>query len=271
MTRGVRECPFAIVPAEAARDHRLTAMQFRVLIAILTFRNRNSDTVYPKRAQIARRSGYSVNAVSRATAGLEQHGWLEKVGKGGRSSPTMYRVTVPETIADPETVAESGTVAEAETVAGSATVADPDSKTVAGSARGKEQTTEQSNPPCSPPAGYPDWFEDLWARVPRRSGSQAKKSAFRCCRTRLAEGYTVEQLKAGTQRYAAWCHATGKVGTEKVMMAKTFFGPEDPPHFMNDWTPPAGAGAASHGDVMAEIGGAPDRGVTLDGHYRRAS
>jgi hypothetical protein len=128
-------------------------MQYRVLIAILSFRNKNSDTCYPKRESIAKRCGYSIANVSRVTAQLVELGWLEKVGKGGRSAPSTYRVTVPETVAEPETVADQETVAESETVADPATVADPNTKTVAGSvtktvadpARGKEQTKEQTN------------------------------------------------------------------------------------------------------------------------------
>lgn len=97
MTRSA-ECsaPFAIVPIDAARDHRLTAMQYRVLIAILSFRNRNSDTCYPSREKLAQRTGYSIANISKVTGALVNLGWLEKDGKGGRSSTTIYRVKVPE-------------------------------------------------------------------------------------------------------------------------------------------------------------------------------
>ena len=39
------------------------------------------------------------------------------------------------------------------------------------------------------------------------------------------------------QRYAKFCDATGKTGTEYVMQAATFFGPDK--HYENDWTIPA--------------------------------
>lgn len=135
----IRQSPFAMVPIEAASDHRLTAMQYRVLIAILSFRNKNSDTAYPRRELIANRCGYSINSISRITAQLVDLGWLQKSGKGGRSSPSTYKITVPETVADPETVSDPATVADPDTK----TLADPDTKTVADPARGKEQTSEQ--------------------------------------------------------------------------------------------------------------------------------
>ena len=115
---------------------------------------------------------------------------------------------------------------------------------------------------------YPQWFEDLWAKVPKRAGSQGKKAAYQGANARLAEGYTVEDMDAGLIRYARFCQATGKIGTEKVLMAKTFFGPEDPPHFLNDWTPPAASSGGSHADVMAEITGDGPK-EAIDGEYAR--
>ena len=42
----------------------------------------------------------------------------------------------------------------------------------------------------------------------------------------------------GVNRYAAFCQATGKIGTEFVMMASTFFGPSQ--HYLEDWVLPDG-------------------------------
>ena len=38
-------------------------------------------------------------------------------------------------------------------------------------------------------------------------------------------------------RYEIFCHETGKKGTEFVMQAATFFGPDK--HYENDWTIPS--------------------------------
>ena len=60
--------PFAIVPAEAALDQRLTQMQPRVLIAILRFRRKNSDSVVVGREAISRRCGYNPETISKVKA-----------------------------------------------------------------------------------------------------------------------------------------------------------------------------------------------------------
>jgi hypothetical protein len=50
----------------------------------------------------------------------------------------------------------------------------------------------------------------------------------------IDEEITVAEL--GAQRYAAFCDATNKTGTEFVMQAATFFGPDK--HYENDWAIP---------------------------------
>lgn len=102
---------FAIVPIEVARDRRLTLMQTRVLIALLSFRNKNTNLVFPRRKLIAERCGYTLANISRTTSELVELGWLQKTGSGGRSKASRYRVTVPEqeTVSEPETVSDPGT------------------------------------------------------------------------------------------------------------------------------------------------------------------
>lgn len=87
---------FAIVPVEVCMDGRLSKMQIRVLVALLSFRAKNTDTVWPKRSQIAERCGYDERVITRVTTQLVKLGWLEKVGKGGFSKSCEYRITVPE-------------------------------------------------------------------------------------------------------------------------------------------------------------------------------
>jgi len=112
---------FAIVPIDAARDHRLTAAQYRVLIGLLTFRAKNTDTVWPSRAALAERTGYTITTISKYTRQLESLGWLTKDGAGGRGKSTCYRITVPdldgyETVSTPDTVSEEKTVSNPDTV-----------------------------------------------------------------------------------------------------------------------------------------------------------
>jgi len=106
--------PFSIVPIEACQDSRLGKMQLRVLIALLSFRAKNTDIVWPSREQISSRCGYNKIVITRVTTQLVKLGWLVKVGKGGFSKSCKYQITVPNLVAvdGAETVTNSVTVDE---------------------------------------------------------------------------------------------------------------------------------------------------------------
>lgn len=72
---------------------------------------------------------------------------------------------------------------------------------------------------------------------PKRGGSQPWTRAERAINARLTSGATWHELLEGTHRYSRFCAATGKVGTEYVMQAATFFGPER--RYLEPWTLPA--------------------------------
>jgi len=84
---------------------------------------------------------------------------------------------------------------------------------------------------------YPGEFLDVWRIYPKRSGSNPKGKAFSAFNKRIDEGDSWHELFDGAENYHRYCDATGKVGTEFVMQAATFFGPER--HYENDWTIPA--------------------------------
>lgn len=73
------------------------------------------------------------------------------------------------------------------------------------------------------------WSEEKWIdfklRYPKRAGGYDWEGAKKAWRARLREGHTWEQLLDGADRYRAYCEAAGKIGTEIVMMPKTFCGP----------------------------------------------
>lgn len=100
--------PFAMVSLEIIADDRLSKMQLRVLLALLTFRNVEHDMVWPHRATLAARCGYSPRTITRVTTELCKLGWLKKSGKGGFGKPCLYHLTVPESV----TVIDSSTVPE---------------------------------------------------------------------------------------------------------------------------------------------------------------
>lgn len=79
-------------------------------------------------------------------------------------------------------------------------------------------------------------FEDAWKAYPKRAGGNPKGRALKAWRARRKEGADVTDLKAGVIRYAAFIRATGKDGTEFIMQAATFFGPDR--QFLEPWNPP---------------------------------
>ncbi|EOX9899864.1 TPA: YdaU family protein [Pseudomonas aeruginosa] len=76
-------------------------------------------------------------------------------------------------------------------------------------------------------AGYSAEFEACWAKYPKRAGGNSKKAAHKAWAARIREGVTAEALDAAVQAYASEMIAKGKVGTEYVKQAATFFGPNE--------------------------------------------
>ena len=69
-------------------------------------------------------------------------------------------------------------------------------------------------------------FDQIWAIYPKRANGNPKAKAYGAFLARLKDGKSVKAMLAGTRQYAAFCDAAGKTGTEWVMQASTFFGPD---------------------------------------------
>jgi hypothetical protein len=81
-----------------------------MLICLLSFRAKNTDTVWPSRDELSERSGYSPSVCSRVTTQLVELGWLEKHQRGRKRS-AVYKVTVPDldTVSDGKSVTNAVT------------------------------------------------------------------------------------------------------------------------------------------------------------------
>lgn len=131
-----------------------------------------------------------------------------------------------------------------------------DSKSIVSSG---DETAEEKPPPGStkkPESDYSPEFERIWQGRPRREGTDSKRKASQACNARRKEGYTWEQMSDGLLRYKAFVEAKGKLGTEFVMMASTFFGPDR--HFLEPWTftpppPPSGSAAAKEAKRKEQV------------------
>jgi hypothetical protein len=91
---------------------------------------------------------------------------------------------------------------------------------------------------------YPDWFEEIWKHYPTRAGGDNKKIAFQKANARVNEGKTTDELYSAVDRYKYFVVATGKVSTEYVKQAATFFGSID--NIVNPWAVPNSTGV-NHG------------------------
>ena len=80
-------------------------------------------------------------------------------------------------------------------------------------------------------------FELFKSVYPERSGSQPWARAVKAANARVKEGANFHAMLEGAKRYAEFCDEAGKTGTEFVMQAATFLGPEQ--HFLQPWSPPA--------------------------------
>lgn len=99
---------------------------------------------------------------------------------------------------------------------------------------------------------YTPDFERIWAKYPRRKGSNAKNKAFTAFSARVKGGTAISAIEAGVVAYRAYCEATGQLGTPYVMQAQRFFGPNR--EWEADWTPPDGAGQPRTEREWADLG-----------------
>ena len=88
----------------------------------------------------------------------------------------------------------------------------------------------------------PQGFEDFWGTFPHRAGGNPKPRAAKAYRARIAEGHTPEEMLEGVRRYAEFVRATGKEGTEYVLQAATFLGPDK--RFLEPWASPGASNVA---------------------------
>lgn len=82
---------------------------------------------------------------------------------------------------------------------------------------------------------YTAAFLTAWAEFPQRAGGNSKSDAFKAWNARLREGHKPEDMIAGVKRYRLFCDAAERTGTAFVKQAASFFGPSDPPHFLEPW------------------------------------
>lgn len=74
---------------------------------------------------------------------------------------------------------------------------------------------------------YSPEFETLWSAYPKREGEHSKKAAWKAYRARLRDGMRPEYLIRCVEEYARAMQKQGRLGTEFVLQAVTFLGPNE--------------------------------------------
>lgn len=91
-------------------------------------------------------------------------------------------------------------------------------------------------------------FARCWIKYPKRAGGNPRGPAFEAWRARVREGTSPDDLESAVERYAAFCSATGKTGTEYVMQGAAFFGPKKR-GFEETWEIPSTPAAKANGSL----------------------
>ncbi len=73
---------------------------------------------------------------------------------------------------------------------------------------------------------YSEDFEKAFTAYPKRQGDNPKEKAFSAWKARLRDGFTVEEMTSGVERYLVFCQHEASIGTQYVKQAATFFGPD---------------------------------------------
>jgi hypothetical protein len=98
---------FKFCSREVIQDGRLTLLQLKVLLALYSYRNKNTSLCFPSREAISKRTGIRITRISTTTTQLEKLGWLRKFWDTD-TKKYNYQITVPKL----GTVPESGTMPE---------------------------------------------------------------------------------------------------------------------------------------------------------------
>lgn len=237
------------------------------LVALDQHRSESSPQPFPSQDLLAAECGCSVDSIARFFREAKEAGWVERIDRGvtshGRLAPA-YNLLVPEAII---AAWEANSGGKAPRNLRKAYAADcggglPSNlrpyidNSIEVTTNSKENTF---NPPHrvgrKPQAGMGDAiFCDAMSAYPRRAGSNPRHLAYQKWNSRVADGEDPATMAAGVKRYAKFCRATRREGTEYVMQACRFFGSNR--EYDESWdAPPPGEGG--HGSYVAPPPAAP--------------
>lgn len=235
-----------------AVEQRLPANQKIVLLMLANRTNHETGMCVPRIKVLAEECGMSETACKTALRNLADAGLIrvESRFEGGVQKPNQYHLMmgVGQNPTHPNTMQGGGS--ESAGVGRNP----PGGGSESAPGVGRNPPTEPgSYKPGSKPKdnSAPPEFAEAWAAYPKRAGGNSKADALKAWKARIAAGVEPSRMIEGVKRYAAFCQATNRIGTEYVKQAATFFGPAL--HFDEDWAAPAPTrpnGRPSMNDMM---------------------
>lgn len=178
---------------------------------------------------------------------IKGFGTHQKVEKKGRPRVPVYN----DTLKSPRLLPDSSPTSADSSLEGKGR----ESK---GSKNPSASATPTRKAAPSEAAEEPGWLATFRLVYPNRAGDQGWRKAARAAHARMAEGHATAEFIAGARRYAAFCEAAGKTGTEYVKQACTFLGPDK--GFLLPWHAPPKAETASE-RILRTLNGSDEKSV----------
>lgn len=214
-----------------AREQRTGSTSKKALLMALAEHADDEAYCYVRRETLARILEMGMSTVTRLVSSLEQQGLIrveKRSDRVGRQISNGYWLAMENQPAQIEHPPAHGR-------AGSLLTSDHPLTAISNS-----QPTHTTD--STPKNRGDEHFERLWACYPKRSGSNSKRAALKAYNARKRAGHTPQEMATGVLAYSIWCEEQGRIGTQYVMQASTFLGPDL--HFKESWdvAPPAPGG-----------------------------
>lgn len=88
-------------------------------------------------------------------------------------------------------------------------------------------------------------FEAIYAALPKRLGGHNRKATYNAYRASIRRGADPDAMLAGAKRYAVFCDAMDRTGTEYVKQGATFLGPQE--CWLEEWQVPLTVSRSANG------------------------
>lgn len=216
-----------------------------VLLVLSLHMDKDGGSCFPSERLLAEETGLSERSVGQHLEVAAREGWVCRQQRGSTKGWRQWHYLAsipdaPEPDSDAMAVApETGSPAMEFAPEPDALAPEPDDNLHPKEVRTSKSASKSKSTPLKTRGArhsYSDEFEIAWKALPDRAGGKGdKRQAFKNWNARLNEGHTPKQITDGAERYRRYCDVEQQTGTRYVKQGSTFFGPADPPHFLNDW------------------------------------